>query len=114
MQNIISAIDFKMTDVSQELAEGKASVTVDAGVGFENDLILYAAVYENEKLINISISDPAALGKGTKKTIEAPLSGLSKAPTDDMKIKFFLWDTSLKSVTDYSELSAQEWKELVG
>jgi len=109
-ENIVSDIMYEITDTGSSQVTVKATVDIDAGEGFANDMRLIAAAYDGDMLINVNLSDPVSLSKGSKEEIEVSLGGLPAVSTHGMKMKFFLWDVNMSPI---KKLEVQEWGQLI-
>lgn len=109
-QNLISDVDFEITSAADGLATAKATVNVDAAKGFDKKIKLIAAVYDDGALVKLSESDLTSFVRGTEDTIETSLTELS-VPSNNMYIKFLVWDEEITPVKTAEELSSAKWRE---
>lgn len=98
VKNFISDITYEITGSGSSQATVKATAEIDAVAGFDSAVSLIAAAYDGDTLIGVNLSEPVSLGKGETQTIEVSLGGLPAASTQDMEMKFFLWDANLKPI----------------
>ena len=111
-QDIVSDIEFEVTDVEGETASGRAWVNITAVEDFENDVILIASVHDGDRMTNVNLSQPVTISHGFNPPIEVTLGNLSITPSSNVKIKFFLWDENLRPL-NAAEFSAQEFEGMV-
>lgn len=113
-QNVVSDVQFEVTDITDTIVTAKVSVDIDAAKGFSKNIRLITAVYDNNGLVGVSESAPKAFSKGTEDSIELTLSGLATSLTNDMYVKFYVWDDDIKPIVPSEKMTSAQWNGAVG